>query len=154
MTRGRYPDCDEQSHSVNICHKVNHNIGLVRTMLYVIGPLFVSLVCLANGTGSLACTAPWLSWSVSASPLVAQVIILCLSGCASSYLNAELEQARHHAEELETDMDDMKKGVKKRTGRYMPDVPPTRRLAHTPPPRPASRRACSPRMRLGARACL
>ena len=29
-----YPDCEIQSHSVNVCHKVNHNIGFVRVMIY------------------------------------------------------------------------------------------------------------------------
>jgi hypothetical protein len=38
-----YPDCGANSLSVNICHKVNHNIGLVRVMIYMAGPFLLIL---------------------------------------------------------------------------------------------------------------
>jgi len=39
-----YPDCGDFSLSVNVCHKVQLNLGLVRIMVYVIGPLVIGLV--------------------------------------------------------------------------------------------------------------
>lgn len=38
-----YPDCGEYSLSVNVCHKIQLNLGLVRIMVYVIGPLIIGL---------------------------------------------------------------------------------------------------------------
>ena len=46
-----YPDCSGQSLSVVTCHKVAHNIGIVRVALYVLVPLLLALV------GILACAA-------------------------------------------------------------------------------------------------
>ena len=83
-----YPDCGVQGTSVNICHKVNHNIGLVRLMVYVLLPLFISLI-----------------------------VIMCLSGIASNYLNKELEEARMNAEALEHDLSEQRETVKKNARR-------------------------------------
>ena len=91
------PDCEPQAHSVNVCHKVTHNIGLVRMMIYVALPLFVSLC-----------------------------IILCLSGIAATYLNNELEDARLHAEKLDLEMQQMKKDAKRELGHSIYGEPITR----------------------------
>ena len=40
-----YPDCSDISLSVNVCHKVQHNIGSVRVAVYVLGPLIIALLC-------------------------------------------------------------------------------------------------------------
>jgi len=40
-----YPDCSAAtSHSAVVCHKVNHNIGLVRILMYVFVPAFLCLI--------------------------------------------------------------------------------------------------------------
>ena len=42
-----YPDCSgATSASVPVCHKVNHNIGLVRIVFYILVPAFLFLVCI------------------------------------------------------------------------------------------------------------
>lgn len=46
-----YPDCSGQSLSVAVCHKVNHNIGIVRVSAYVLVPIIVALVVM------MACAA-------------------------------------------------------------------------------------------------
>ena len=38
-----YPDCSGQSLSVVTCHKVAHNIGIVRVAVYVLVPMLVSM---------------------------------------------------------------------------------------------------------------
>lgn len=39
-----YPDCGARSLSKAVCHKVNHNIGLVRVMVYVVVPFCIILL--------------------------------------------------------------------------------------------------------------
>ena len=39
-----YPDCGDFSLSVNVCHKVELNLGMVRIGFYVIGPFIIGLV--------------------------------------------------------------------------------------------------------------
>lgn len=38
-----YPDCGDYSLSVNVCHKVNLNLGFVRIAVYVLGPMLIGL---------------------------------------------------------------------------------------------------------------
>ena len=46
-----YPDCSGQSLSVVTCHKVAHNIGIVRVSLFVLVPALVTLLVM------MACAA-------------------------------------------------------------------------------------------------
>jgi len=38
-----YPDCGDYSLSVNVCHRVQLNLGIVRFMIYVLGPFILGL---------------------------------------------------------------------------------------------------------------
>merc|ERR1711871_922996 len=38
-----YPDCGDYSLSVNVCHRIQLNLGMVRIMVYVLGPMLIGL---------------------------------------------------------------------------------------------------------------
>jgi hypothetical protein len=75
-----YPDCSDASISAVTCHKVNHNIGLVRTTIYVIFPLFLALICL-----------------------------MALTAVIHWYQKDELETARRNQEKLEQKVQELEK---------------------------------------------
>ena len=105
-----YPDCNEQSHSVNVCHKVNHNIGEMRLGIYVLCPLLVSLFFILLISGAMPRRAR-ANASATRGPRgpTADLCVLTNSlrrlfaGIASHYLNNELEEARLLVEAMEND---------------------------------------------------
>ena len=86
-----YPDCSGQGVSAAVCHKVNHNIGVVRIAVYVLVPTILALLVMETYEGNIREAAVLLlsgddataSVCVAALADVAPATLSCL-GCAAA----------------------------------------------------------------------
>ena len=50
-----YPDCSGSGISTPVCHKVQHNIGIVRITVYILCPLLITLFCILTFNSIIHC---------------------------------------------------------------------------------------------------